>query len=659
MPRFDDEHFHVRPGPPKARGGSVDKSAKRFTHQVLRATQKTAGGSGRPLGRQRARGAEKGRGHVAARLAGNRLGPRARRVIIKARLVVFAKAAAGSSAAHLRYIQRDAVGPDGERGRVYSASQEIADADAFDERGRGDRHQFRFIVSPEDAGELGDLKGFTRDLMGRMEADLGTKLDWIAVDHHDTDNPHTHVVLRGVDDRGADLVIARDYIGHGFRLRACELATEWLGPQTELEMRERMTREVGQERWTGLDRKLSELARDDRRIVLDAEHGAETDLFRRRLLLGRLQALETMGLAGREGEAWRLAPDTEVALRAMGERGDIVRTMQRALGTDTRPLEIHAERAPSAPIIGRIVAKGLVDELQDKGFLVVDGIDGRAHYLALPAGARLEDFPKGGIVELSPATAGAKPADRTIARLAGADGIYRTERHLADADRGAQPGDDPKAFVEAHVRRLEALRRAGIVERLDDGLWRVPRDFLDRAAAHESTRAAGSSVTLRSHLSLAEQVRSPGATWLDRSLLGSEPAPSATGFGAEVRTALSAREAVLVEEGLATKSTRRVILARDLLATLRDREIGKVAAGIAAETGLKHHAVGDGDTVRGVYRRSVLLASGRFAMLDDGIGFSLVPWKPVIEQRLGQSVGGVMRGGSVSWDLSRQRGLGI
>ncbi len=67
----------------------------------------------------------------------------------------------------------------------------------------------------------------------------------------------------------------------------------------------------------------------------------------------------------------------------------------------------------------------------------------------------------------------------------------------------------------------------------------------------------------------------------------------------------------------------------------------------------------DGDSVRGIYRRSVMLTRGRFAMLDDGVGFSLVPWKPVLEQRLEQTVSGVMRGSSVSWDLSRQRRIGI
>ena len=116
----------------------------------------------------------------------------------------FAKAVEEESgagvAAHLRYIQRDGVTPEGEPGAAYGATEDRADAEAFEARGREDRHQFRFIVSPEDAAELGDLRGFTRDLMGRMEGDLGTRLDWVAVDHFDTDNPHSHVVLRGVDE---------------------------------------------------------------------------------------------------------------------------------------------------------------------------------------------------------------------------------------------------------------------------------------------------------------------------------------------------------------------------------------------------------------------------------------------------------------------------
>ncbi|WP_428393471.1 DUF3363 domain-containing protein [Lichenicoccus sp.] len=655
MAGSDEDQFRPRPGKIKNR---VDGGATRFTSQVLRAAQTNGGGSARPLARRLGRGAEKARGHVAARLVGSRLGPRARRVVVKARLVVHAQAAPGSTAAHLRYIQRDSVTREGAPGQAYSATQDVADTEAFEARVVGDRHEFRFIVSPEDAAEIGDLKGYTRDLMARMEADLGSKLDWVAVDHWDTDNPHTHVVLRGVDETGRDLIIARDYISHGLRGRASELATDVLGPQTELEMRDRMTRELGHERWTGLDRQLAERARDGVVDLREVAAGADGG-FRRGLLVGRLQELERLGLAEAQmSMRWTVSPAAEPTLRAMGERGDIIRTMQRALSGSERPLAIFDAEAASPTIVGRIAAKGLADELQDRGYLVVDGVDGRAHYITLAPGADLSAYPTGGIAEVRAASREPRPADRTIATQVGRDGLYRVDRHLAEVRRDARPGDDPETFVGAHVRRLEALRRAGIVERIERGVWRVPADYLDRAAAQEAGRLGGASVELRSHLPIGRQTRAIGATWLDRTLIEGA-SPAAAGFGAEVRSALEQRGAFLAEEGLATRRGQRLVLARDLLATLRDREVAQVGRNLAAETGLDHRPVSDGGKVGGVYRRSMMLASGRFAMVDDGVGFSLVPWKPVLEQRLGQSVSGVMRGGSVSWDLSRQRGIGV
>ena len=656
MAGSDEDRFRLRPGAPRR---TSDQGSQRFTRQVLRAAQKSGGCSGRPLARGKGRGAEKGRGHVAAKLVGSRLGPRARRVVVKARLVVHAQAAPGSTAAHLRYIQRDSVTREGEPGRAYAAGQDVTDTDAFGARVHDDRHEFRFIVSPEDAEELGDLRGFTRDLMSRMEADLGTKLDWVAVDHWDTGNPHTHIVLRGVDETGADLVIARDYISHGMRGRGSELATEQLGLQTEREMRERMTREVGQERWTGLDRQLAELAYngtvDLSGVSIKADGG-----FRRRLLAGRLQELERLGLAEQhKDDRWTIRAKAEPTLRALGECGDIIRTMQRAIGDGQRLLAIHdAGDAAARPIVGRIAAKGLVDELQDRGYLVIDGLDGRAHYVRLPDRAELAAFPVGGVVEVRGASREPRPADRTIAAESSPDGIYRVDRHLAAAHASARPEDDPDGYVTAHVRRLEAMRQAGIVERVSDGVWRVPADYLDRAAAHEASRSIGTVVELHSHLDVRSQARAIGATWLDRALIDDlRPAP--VGFGAEVRTALDDRRALLESEGLATRRGQRLVLARNLLATLRAKDVDQTGQRLASETGLDHRVVADGDTARGVYRRSVMLTSGRFAMLDDGFGFSLVPWKPVIEQRLGQQVSAVVRGGAVSFDFSRQRGLAV
>jgi type IV secretory pathway VirD2 relaxase len=307
-----DDDFRVRPSAPKNRGKGQGQS---FVSKVLKQAGKAsggkssmrhsvAGGSGARAGQRP--GSRLGRGHTAARFAGAKLTPMSRRVTIKTLLVnqrnaspqSLAKhlryierdgagakltpmsrrvtiktllvnqrnASPQSLAKHLRYIERDGAGRDGESGRAYGPQTDEADLDAFKERAADDRHHFRFIVSPEDGAELDDLRTYTRHLVNRMEADLGTRLDWVAVDHWNTDNPHTHLIVRGRDDIGKDLIIAGDYIAHGFRHRAAELATEWLGPRTELDIQQTLQREVEQERWTNLDRTLQREAGEDGRV---------------------------------------------------------------------------------------------------------------------------------------------------------------------------------------------------------------------------------------------------------------------------------------------------------------------------------------------------------------------------------------------------------
>ena len=142
----------------------------------------------------------------------------------------------------------------------------------------------------------------------------------------------------------------------------------------------------------------------------------------------------------------------------------------------------------------------------------------------------------------------------------------------------------------------------------------------------------------------------------DQQLIGDGKGLGDLGFGREVKDALQQRADFLAEQGLVEKRGQRMILARNLLATLRNRELVKTAQEIASATGLEHRPVADGKRLAGIYWRSLMLASGRYAMLDDGIGFSLVPWKPVIEQRLGQQIAATMRGGGASWEIGRQRG---
>ena len=643
-----DDHFRIRPGKPKQRGDT-------FVSQVLRQAGKAANATGGKRGK--APGSRLGRGHVAARFTGQSLTANSRRATVKVRLVYLQQASGRSTVQHLRYIEREGVDRQGGPGHAYGPATDEADTAAFEERGRGDRHQFRFIVSPEDAEQLDDLRTYTRHLMQRMEADLGTRLDWVAVDHWNTDNPHTHVVLRGKDDTGKDLIVSQDYITRGMRERAMELATEWLGPRTELEIQRTLAREVEQERWTSLDRTLQREAVDG---LVHTERLAEPRLQRRRLLLvGRLQHLQRMGLATETAPGtWAIHAEAESTLRAMAERGDIIRTMQRAMGGRQRELAVFQPGQDDGEnghtIVGRVAGKGLADELYDRGYLVIDGVDGKAHYVALPPRTELEQYPAGAIVEVKGSTE-VRAADKNIAALA-SDGLYRADHHLAIEQGRAKPGRDPQEVVAAHVRRLEALRRAGIVERVAEGLWKVPGDLPEQGRRYDAQRLGGVAVELKSHLPIERQARVIGATWLDQQLIGGGSGLGELGFGSEARQAMQQRADFLAEQGLAERRGQRIILARNLLGTLRNRELAQAAKDIAAETGLAHRPAADGQRVAGIYRRSVMLASGRYAMLDDGMGFSLVPWRPVIEPRLGQQIAATVRGGGVSWEIGRQRG---
>lgn len=650
MSSRDDDRFRVRPGAPKQRGDA-------FINKVLRQTNKAGAKFGKASGKVGQRpGSRLGRGHVAARFAGRGLGPNARRVTIKARLVNLAQAGPRSTAAHLRYIEREGVDRQGGPGHAYGPVADDADLEAFGERGADDRHQFRFIVSPEDAEQLDDLRTYTRHLMARMEADLGTRLEWVAVDHWNTDNPHTHVVLRGKDDTGKDLIISRDYIAEGMRHRASELATEWLGPRTELEIQQVMQREVEQERWTGLDRTLQREAVEG---LLLPETLAEPRLQRQRqLLIGRLQHLQRMGLATEQQPGtWAIHADAEPTLRAMGERGDIVRAMQRAMGGTPCELEMFEPGERARLVIGRVAAKGLADELYDKGYLVIDGIDGKAHYVALPAKTELEQYPVGAVVEVR-GVGDVRAADRAIAVLA-SDGLYRTDQHLIHASAQALSGREPRELVDAHVRRLEALRRAGVVERLAEGIWRVPPDLPERGRQYDAQRSGGVRVDLKSHLPIEQQTRMIGATWLDQQLIDGGDGLGELGFGGDVKDALRRRADFLVDQGLAKKRGRHVVLTRHLLVTLRDRELARVALGITKETGFEYREVVEGRRVIGVYRQDVMLASGRYALLEDEPGFSLVPWRSVLEKRLGQNVAVVIRGDGATWTFAKHKGLSI
>jgi type IV secretory pathway VirD2 relaxase len=588
-----------------------------------------------------------------------------RRVVVKAR-ITRVKLGSRAAAAHVRYLQRDGTTRDGERGRLYAAETDAADGDTFTKRGREDRHQFRFIVAPEDGDRLSDLRTFTRDVMRQMEEDLGTRLDWVAVDHFNTGHPHSHVVVRGRDDLGKDLIIAQDYITDGIRQRAQERATLELGPETDLELRAKLEAEVSAERFTRIDRAMIAEA-DEGVLDMRPEVGQAHANFDQTLRIGRLQTLERYGLATQsEPGLWALSERLEAIMRDLGERNDIIKAINRALadrGEERAPGSfVPCGEEPQTPITGRVIDKRLIDELGDRIGLIIDGIDGRVHHVAFRDAAAAEEAKIDAIVEVS-RTSSQRPADRNIAIVATGTGAYRpgAHREMLEAASARIHGGYYEAFVDTHVRRLEALRRAGIVERASADCWLIPDDFEVRARAYDACRGRSTSIRVLSGYDLKQQVKSDGATWLDRRLVGRDQSPLAmSGFGAEVREALDRRADELVRQGHASRTVDGAWRPRaDLIRTLQHREVERAGHELAAERGLAFAPVQEGQTVRGKLLGPAQLTSGRFAMIDRGLGFSLVPWRPVLENKIGREVMGTMRGEDISWQFSRTRTLGI
>jgi type IV secretory pathway VirD2 relaxase len=576
-----DNDFQVRPG--RIRSSRAQRTQP-FIAQALAAAQKAGGRIARDGSIGGRRGSRFGRGRVAAVQANRLLTSRSRGAVVKGRFLRHATQR-GKLAAHLGYLRREGVTRDGEKARLFGPETEDADPNAFAERGEDDRHHFRFIVSPDDAVEMADLKGFTRDLMAQVEKDLGTKLDWVAVDHWNTEHPHVHIIIRGRTDDGQDLVIDRDYIKQGMRDRAQDLITQELGPRSDQKIRRTLERQIDSERWTNLDRQLSRDAYRTGVIDVAPHADRQPDEFHA-LKVGRLRKLESLGLADQVGPGqWVMSENAEATLRELGERGDIIKRIHR--GLTERGIErgaasyVLAGESLDVPVIGRLVDRGLDDELKGTAYAVVDGVDGRTHHVKLPDLDAAGDSVPGSIVEL-------------------------------------------RKFDDAQGRRRVAL-------------------------------------AVRSDLAIERQVTATGATWLDRQAIAREPvALGQAGFGADVREAMERRAEQLIGQGLAERQARGLVFTRNLIDTLRRREVEALGERLAAEAGRPFNPSAAGEYVAGTYQRRFALASGRFAMIDDGLGFQLVPWSPSLEKQLGRHVSGIARGdGGIDWGFGRNRGLGL
>ena len=404
-------------------------------------------------------GTRLGRGAVAARAISLRGAiSQARRTIVRVQMVRVGRV--GRLMAHLSYLRRDGVARDGGHGRLYSALEDGPDARAFAERCVGDRHQFRFFAAVEDAAEYEDLSPLIRRLMSRMEKDLGTHLDWVAVNHLDTLYPHSHVVLRGIDEDGGDLIISPNYITRGICVRMAELVNLDLGPRTELESNRCLRLDVDAERLTTIDLKLLREVDADRIVSPSA-----SKMFDQAIRTGRLRKLESLGLAeGLSHGRWRLSDELETTLREVSKRADRFQVMKRALaaaGVDRMAFEQTIfDWASDKSLVGRLIAHGFVDEIATRKFLIIDSVDGHTHYADVGVATDLARLVPGSIIRLSREHKLELLSLRALEQLPRLEGATWLDRILASEER--EPLRD--AGFGREVRSALALRRTWLIE---------------------------------------------------------------------------------------------------------------------------------------------------------------------------------------------------
>jgi type IV secretory pathway VirD2 relaxase len=203
----------------------------------------------------------------------------------------------------------------------------------------------RFIVSPEDSDRL-NLRDYVRELVGQMERDLDTKLEWVAIDHHNTDDAHVHLLGRGVRENGRPLEINREYLRSGLRIRSQEIATRELGPRLEPEMLRSRERAVRREQWTEIDRALQRKADGNCLVAHDqSQPRSEGARIRAEQEIDRLQFLSRLGLAKRVDErSWELSQNHERELRERQVSKDVIKSRSRRRRTIDSGMDRVRER---------------------------------------------------------------------------------------------------------------------------------------------------------------------------------------------------------------------------------------------------------------------------------------------------------------------------
>jgi len=420
-----------------------------------------------------------------------------RRVIVKASYVLSKNENARKRIRnHINYAGRNTLEVEKNAPELYSSEGKVIDVndkiDDFEEA----PHMFNIIISPEDGDKI-DLKYFTREFIKTVEVDLRTKLDWVAGNHFDTNDPHVHLLIKGLDDSGKKLLMTRDYVSRGLRIRASQVINKKLGLRQLEDIVSSLKLEVNKSKKCGLDDIIIKNTHEGSINVAMVSSEARNDLPKS-LIEKRLEFLESKELATKiDAHSWRVNDGFIDELKSIERSTSIIDKLSGILKVNKQDCEIlSAKNLEERTIKGHVVERGYTDDMDEKEYLLIKSKEKTFIYVELEkysekVPAKIGEFIR---VDATKPFSGPKITDITVSKLVQENGgIYDAKKHEDHAQSGVRlpPGVSAKEYAQIHVNRLELLARKGIAEKVSEGRYLVPKDFLEKLSVETKKSKEG------------------------------------------------------------------------------------------------------------------------------------------------------------------------
>lgn len=409
-----------------------------------------------------------------------------RRVVVKASYVTSKDEKSRSRIRHhLNYAGRNTQEEEKKAQVLYSnVDERVSIKNKIDDFEKAP-HIFNIIISPEEGDKL-DLKEFTRDLVKTVEIDLRTKLDWVAGNHFDTNEPHVHLLIKGLDDGGKKLLMTRDYISRGLRIRASQTANKKLGLRSLDDVVASLKLDITKPKKCAIDDIITKNIKEG--LVNPAKIDSDAlDDLPRSLIERRLEFLASKELAERvDGKDWRIKEGFIDELRNIERSTSIITKLSGGLKIDKLDCEVlSVKNIENRTIKGHIVERGYVDDLSNQEYLLVKSKEKAFIYVELEKYSERSPASVGEFVQIDATKpfAGPKTSDLTINKIAQENGgIYDGNDHEKKAHHKVSlpPGVSAREYAQVHVNRLEVLAKQGIVEKLSEGRYSIPKDYLEK-----------------------------------------------------------------------------------------------------------------------------------------------------------------------------------